>query len=493
MASACTRVHLPLKRWGGAPRPLRRRGSWRDLHRGASAVAWRGTYSFRGMNTDADPIHRILVVDDNPAIHDDFRKILSPRSAVTQQLGTAAAKLFDRPSCRTDSLRFEIDCASRGQEGIDKVRAAVGEGRPYSMAYVDVRMPNGWDGIETISRIWQEQADLLVVICTAFSDHSLEEIQERLGCSDRFLILKKPFDNLAVRQLTWALVERARSERELHVSQQALQMRTLNLEQVNSELKQRSADLQEARDVLDQRVQERTAEFLVLNQELEAFSNSLAHDLRSPLTVINGYSDLLLQECRGKVSQTVMNHLQLINDGAVRMSELIKDLLRLARANSTEMVPRQINLSELSASILDSIQATQPERRIEFVGTPEIVSIGDLGLLRIALENLLGNAWKYTCKTKHARIEFGVEQQSGMSVFFVRDNGAGFDMASAGKLFSPFFRLHSGSEFAGTGVGLSTVKRIIARHRGLIWAEAAVGKGATFFFTLGEGYQTNVA
>ena len=166
------------------------------------------------MNTDADPIHRILVVDDNPSIHDDFRKILGPRSAATKQLGAAATKLFGRPSRRTDALRFEIDCVSRGQEGLDKVRAAAREGRPYSMAYVDVRMPNGWDGIETICRIWQDRPNLLVVICTAFSDHSWDDIQERLGFSDRFLILKKPFDNLEVRQLTWALVERAQAERD---------------------------------------------------------------------------------------------------------------------------------------------------------------------------------------------------------------------------------------------------------------------------------------
>ena len=201
------------------------------------------------MNTDADPIHRILIVDDNPAIHDDFRKILSSRSAATQQLAAAAARLFDRPSRRTDALRFEIDCASRGQDGLDKVRAATREGRPYSMAYVDVRMPNGWDGIETIGRIWQEHPDLLVVICTAFSDHSWEEIQERLGFSDRFLILKKPFDNLEVRQLTWALVERARAERELHDSQQTVHLRTLHLEQAISDLEKRSIELQEARDV----------------------------------------------------------------------------------------------------------------------------------------------------------------------------------------------------------------------------------------------------
>ncbi|MBV9375821.1 MAG: hybrid sensor histidine kinase/response regulator, partial [Alphaproteobacteria bacterium] len=143
---------------------------------------------------------RILVIDDNPAIHQDFKKIFSPEPAAVGKLGAAAAALFGRPAPRADVPRFEIDCASRGQEGLEKVRAALRAGRAYAVAYVDARMPNGWDGIETISRIWQEQGDLLVVICTAFSDYSWDEIQERLGSSNRFLILKKPFDNLEVRQ-----------------------------------------------------------------------------------------------------------------------------------------------------------------------------------------------------------------------------------------------------------------------------------------------------
>jgi PAS domain S-box-containing protein len=200
------------------------------------------------MNTNANQIHRILIIDDNPAIHDDFRKILDPRSPVTKRLDAAAAALFGRPSHQTEEMRCEIDSALRGQEGLDKVRAAVREGRPYSMAYVDARMPNGWDGIETICHIWEEHRDLLVVICTAFSDYSWEKIQERLGYSDRFLILKKPFDNLEVRQLTWALVERARTERELHSSQLEVRMRTLNLEQAITELRRSSAELKEARD-----------------------------------------------------------------------------------------------------------------------------------------------------------------------------------------------------------------------------------------------------
>jgi PAS domain S-box-containing protein len=200
------------------------------------------------MNTNANLIPRILIIDDNPAIHDDFRKILDSRSTVTKQLNAAAAALFGHSSHQTEEMRCEIDSALRGQEGLDKVRAAVREGRPYSMAYVDARMPNGWDGIETICHVWEEHPDLLVVICTAFSDYSWEKIQERLGYSDRFLILKKPFDNLEVRQLTWALIKRARTERELHSSQQEVRIRTLNLERAVTELKQSSVELQEARD-----------------------------------------------------------------------------------------------------------------------------------------------------------------------------------------------------------------------------------------------------
>jgi light-regulated signal transduction histidine kinase (bacteriophytochrome) len=174
------------------------------------------------------------------------------------------------------------------------------------------------------------------------------------------------------------------------------------------------------------------------------------------------------------------------------MNELTNDLLRLSRANRAEMSPQEVDLSALSTAVLQDLQATQPERNAEFAVAPGVVATGDFGLLRIVAENLLGNAWKYTGKKEHTRIEFGIEQRDGAPAFFVRDNGAGFDMASAGKLFSTFCRLHSATEFAGTGIGLSTVQRIIARHGGRIWAESAEGRGSTFFFTLGASSPTNV-
>ena len=257
------------------------------------------------------------------------------------------------------------------------------------------------------------------------------------------------------------------------------------LEEQNERLQEAQVEIALANQELERRVEDRTAELVALNEELEAFSQSIAHDLRSPLTGINGLSYFLIEECRGKVSQQVMDDLQGIVDAVGRMNELTNDLMRLARVNRAEMSFQQVDLSALSAAIFNDLKAKQGERSIEFEVMPGISATGDVGLLRIALENLLGNAWKYTSKAKNARIGFGVEQQGGRPTFFVSDNGVGFDMASAGKLFSPFCRLHAASEFAGTGIGLSTVKRIMARHGGSIWAESVVGQGATFFFTLG--------
>jgi two-component system, sensor histidine kinase and response regulator len=262
------------------------------------------------------------------------------------------------------------------------------------------------------------------------------------------------------------------------------------LEERNEKLESARAEIAFANEQLERRVQERTAELLVANQELEAFSHSIAHDLRSPLTAIALLSDLLFEECEGKVSARATDALRFISEAVSRMNQLTADLLRLASANRAEMSSQKVDLSALAAATLQELRETETERSLEFVTAPGIMAVGDHGLLRIALENLLGNAWKYSGKTAHPRIEFGVEQRDGAPAFFVRDNGAGFDMASADKLFTTFCRLHSTAEFPGVGIGLSTVHRIIARHGGRIWAEAAVNRGATFFFTIGEDWQT---
>ncbi|SRR5579862_136719 len=270
---------------------------------------------------------------------------------------------------------------------------------------------------------------------------------------------------------------------------EALVMREYNealvrkLEERKDKLERARAEVALANEALERRVRARTEELVVANEELDAFNRSVAHDLSSPLTTIDGFSHLLLDECRGKVSESAMNYLKFIRDAVRQMNELTGDLLRLARAGRAEISPKEVNLSALAAAILDDLRAAHPERRVEFVCAPGVKAVGDVGLLRIALENLLNNAWKYTGRTARARIEFGVKAETP-PVYFVRDNGAGFDMKAAEKLFTTFCRLHESDDFPGTGIGLSTVHRIVVRHGGGIRAESSPNEGAAFFFTL---------
>jgi signal transduction histidine kinase len=220
------------------------------------------------------------------------------------------------------------------------------------------------------------------------------------------------------------------------------------------------------------------------NKELEAFSYSVAHDLRTPLRGINGFSRVLIEDYGTKLDAEAHQYLARIGAATERMGELIDALLSLARVTRAELTREPVSLTRLADGVVRQLRATHPDREVDFVNEEEVVAHGDPALLRAVLENLLGNAWKFTGKTQDARITFGVERDSGVATYFVRDNGAGFDMAYAKKLFAPFQRLHTQGEFAGTGVGLATVQRIVHRHGGRIWAEGAVGRGATLRFTL---------
>jgi len=226
------------------------------------------------------------------------------------------------------------------------------------------------------------------------------------------------------------------------------------------------------------------AQLEVVNRELEAFSYSVSHDLRAPLRSIDGFSSALMEDYGDKLDEQSKSHLVRIRAATQRMAQLIDDLLKLAFVTRSEMHMWKVDLSQLANVILAEFERAEPNRKIECVVQEHVISQGDPLLLRSVLENLLGNAWKFTSKTPQAKIEFGTEDQGGETVYFVRDNGAGFDMTYAGKLFGPFQRLHIATDFPGTGVGLATVKRIIHRHGGRVAAEGAVGKGATFSFTL---------
>jgi PAS domain S-box-containing protein len=222
------------------------------------------------------------------------------------------------------------------------------------------------------------------------------------------------------------------------------------------------------------------------NKELESFSYSVSHDLRAPLRTIDGFSHALLEDCADRLDDAGKTHLNRIRAATQHMGLLIDDLLNLSRLSRTEMHRQNLDISALACSIASDLQKAHPERQIELRIEDGLRTTADPGLLRVALENLLNNAWKFTSKRASARIEFGQSQVNGTQAFFVRDDGAGFDLVYADRLFGAFQRLHATTEFAGTGVGLATVQRIVHRHGGRIWAESTVGQGATFYFTLSE-------
>jgi signal transduction histidine kinase len=306
-------------------------------------------------------------------------------------------------------------------------------------------------GFIVLTQGWLHQ-----VIPGLFSNPALTAALLALGVAGVMVLAVTAAGRAIARDLDRARAARQQAEEE---------MRALNLE-------------------LEWRVLERTAQLEVVNRELEAFSYSVSHDLRAPLRGIDGWTLAFLEDYAPRLDDQGRACLERVRTETQHMGQLIDDLLSLSRVGRAEMQPEPVDLTALARTIIGRLRETGPERRVEFVIQEGLTAVGDPALLEIALSNLLDNAWKFTGQRPGGLIEFGRMQREGQPVFFVRDNGAGFDLAYADKLFGAFQRLHKAAEFPGTGIGLATVQRILQRHGGQIWAEAAVDQGATFYFTL---------
>jgi signal transduction histidine kinase len=337
----------------------------------------------------------------------------------------------------------------------------------FAVILLDVKMPE-MDGFEIATLIRERDKSrhtpiLFLTAADKSQDHAVQGYA--VGAVD---YLVKPVVPEFVRSKVAVFVELAKKSELLRRQTQML-----------AESEQAALELAETRAELVRDLEHK-------NRELESFSYAVSHDLRAPLRRIDSFSRAILESQGERLDEPGRRYLERVREASQHMSQLIDDVLYLSRVTRADLREQEVDLSALATLILSRLQESEPARKVETKVRPGVVVTGDGQLLRIALENLLENAWKFTSKQPEARIEFGVTQASGEPTYFVRDNGAGFDMTYADRLFGPFQRLHPQSEFAGSGIGLATVQRVIHRHGGQVGAEGLVGQGATFQFTLGR-------
>ena len=288
-------------------------------------------------------------------------------------------------------------------------------------------------------------------------------------------------------QRNFALRARKMSSDEIGLVADSFNTMLAEIERTSREREESSREVLRLNAELEDRVRERTSQLEYTNAELEAFCYSVSHDLRGPLRAIDGFSSALLEDFPDDVPEDAKHYLARIRGSTLRMGQLIEDLLNLSRVSRTELQRRDVDVSDVARQVLADLQQRDPARKVAAHIWDGMRADADARLLKAALENLVGNAWKFTGQRENATIEVGALRDNASTTFFVRDNGAGFDMKYASKLFGAFQRLHAASEFQGSGIGLATVQRIVHRHGGRIWADAKPGQGAVFFFTLAPG------
>jgi len=384
-------------------------------------------------------LKRILAVDDSPTY--------------LQTLGDALK-----------AEGYDVILARSGEEALELLAV-----QQVDCIVLDVMMP-GLSGRETCERIKAAPTvrDIPLIMLTALEDREAMIQGLSAGADD---YISKSADLQVLKARVRAQIRRRQLEDEHRRVREELLRKEIEAAEAHA-----ARQLAEARAALAEELERK-------NKELEAFSYSVSHDLRAPLRAIDGFSRIVLESWGDTMEPEAREYLQRVCEAAERMSELIDDLLELSRVGRAELIPVPVNLAEIASQVIADLEK-RTERRVEFVSPDDVPANADPRLIRVVLENLLGNSWKFTANVERPRIELGIRREGDDPVYFVRDNGAGFDMQFAQRLFQPFQRMHSESDFPGTGIGLATVHRIVERHGGRIWADSAVGRGATFSFTL---------